>query len=160
MATHVHHRLDRRWDEIVRQVNETGRPDVPFVESMTLDADHRLSIWLRAPGIVEGSHTVFVDIARMTPIDSLALDVLIDALRQRFVFLDTTHPNVVFTGSFWAVYHAGGADYEFYGSHPEVRLLSSLAEWEQAVVWGILRSIAVLCVRYPDEQASRIKTAR
>jgi hypothetical protein len=151
------------WAGVVHEVTKSGRIPLPAVDSITFSESEVPAIALLAPGIIEDSPSIFVNVRAMPPDDRVALDALLDLLQSvvrqfnsagaasltSHFPLDGQAPR-----DFWAIYHAGGVNYEFYGQGSLVVQLMDLKPAQQAVVWGLLRSIARLTKAYPDRDAS------
>lgn len=163
MATQVPREVKSIWGELESDSAETGKGPTPFVDSITMDPDRPPSISLIAPGLVEGTPSVFVAVERMPPADRLALQVLLDVLQGLLhLFTDTgvsLSPRDFAPGQFrdfWAVYHVSGTNYEFYGPDSLIVQSADLGRAARRLIWGVLRATAVLGSKYPDEEASTV----
>ncbi|MBI3977833.1 MAG: hypothetical protein HY331_06580 [Chloroflexi bacterium] len=133
------------WGEIVRDEERAGVIPLPAVDTIRLAAGQVPLVVLVAPGLVADATHVIIDVEDMPLPDRLAVQEMLDALGE------------LHDARLVGVFHLGGLDYQFHLHDGRDRELRNLRPKEQAHCWAILRSIAVLCSRYPDMKASRPK---
>ena len=144
MVIHVGHEVER-WQNLVEEEERSGKIPLPAVDTIHFNSGRTPSVLLIAPGTIEGSDEIYVDVEGMNAGDRVAIDSLLGQLRSPYpwgLHLDWID----------SIFHCGGLEYEFQGAR--MTRLSELDPPLRPLLWGLLHAIAEIGAKYPDLKAS------
>jgi hypothetical protein len=132
------------WSVLVAREQATGQIPLPAVDSLTFDQGSPPVIALLGPEIIPGALHLFVDTTAMSAADQVILDTQLQ-------LLDRVAEHIGVKGELRMIAHAGGLDYDLVGD--ETIRLQDVDPADQANLWAILQTIALVGAKYPNKQA-------